>query len=69
MAEATRRELERRLEQSRRLSRGASDPTTFERLEQLIDDLEKQRADEKEGARTSLASRGAVNDVSGSFTR
>jgi hypothetical protein len=40
-------ELERRLEQSRRLSKGANDPTTHQRLAQLIDDLEKAQQQEK----------------------
>jgi hypothetical protein len=40
-------ELERRLEQSRRLSRDATDQTTHERLAELIDDLEKEKKHEQ----------------------
>jgi hypothetical protein len=40
-------ELERRLEQSRRLSRGANDPTTRDRLERLTGDLEAEQQQEK----------------------
>jgi hypothetical protein len=36
-------ELERRLEQSRRLSKDANDPTTKERLDKLTGDLEAER--------------------------
>jgi hypothetical protein len=36
-------EIERRLEQSRRLKRSSADPTTFERLSKLIDDLETEQ--------------------------
>jgi hypothetical protein len=43
-------DLERRLEQSRRLSRVASDPTTKERLDRLTDDLEaEQQKQQKQG--------------------
>jgi hypothetical protein len=36
-----RKELERRLEQSRRLASEPSDPLTKERLNQLVDDIEE----------------------------
>jgi hypothetical protein len=36
-------DLERRLEQSRRLSKDANDPTTKERLDQLTGDLEAEQ--------------------------
>jgi hypothetical protein len=36
-------ELERRLAQSRRLANGANDPTTTERLTDLIHDLEQEQ--------------------------
>jgi hypothetical protein len=41
-------ELERRLEQSRRLLRGASDNTTCERIGKLIGDLEREQQRESE---------------------
>jgi hypothetical protein len=41
-------DLERRLEQSRRLSRVSNDPTTKERLDRLTDDLEAQQKQEKQ---------------------
>jgi hypothetical protein len=48
MTNPTRKEeLERRLEQSRRLSRGATDKTTHERLAELIDELEKKQTQEE----------------------
>jgi hypothetical protein len=37
-----RKELERRLEQARRMLRGQTDPVTTKRLEQLIRDLEDE---------------------------
>lgn len=37
-----RKELQRRLEQSRRLAAEPNDPVTRERLEQLVKDLEEQ---------------------------
>jgi hypothetical protein len=40
------KELERRLEQSRRLFKGANDPTTTKRLAQLISELEQEGARE-----------------------
>jgi hypothetical protein len=40
-------ELERRLEQSRRLSKEAVDMTTYNRLAQLIDELETEQKHEK----------------------
>jgi hypothetical protein len=40
-------ELERRLEQSPRLSRAAPDSTTHERLAELIDELETEQKHEK----------------------
>jgi hypothetical protein len=49
MALQTRKEeLERRLEQSRRLSRGATDGTTFDRIGKLIGDLEREQLIESE---------------------
>jgi hypothetical protein len=41
-------ERERRLEQSRRLLRGASDRTTSDRIGKLISDLERERQLEDE---------------------
>jgi hypothetical protein len=44
MADQTRKEeLERRLEQSRRLLRAVPDPATSERIGKLIGDLERER--------------------------
>jgi hypothetical protein len=40
-------ELERRVEQSRRLAKGANDPITTRRLVDLIDDLERQQQQQK----------------------
>ncbi|PIS99763.1 hypothetical protein TSA1_02545 [Bradyrhizobium nitroreducens] len=37
-----------RLEQSRRLLRGATDPTTTQRIGKLIGDLEREQAEEGE---------------------
>jgi hypothetical protein len=49
MAEQSRKEeLERRLEQSRRLFRGASDKTTSERIGKLVGDLEREQQRENE---------------------
>jgi hypothetical protein len=49
MAGPSRKEqLERRLEQSRRLLKTVYDPTTKERIEILIDDLEKEEKQEAE---------------------
>jgi hypothetical protein len=42
-------ELERRLEQSRRLLKDAGDPTTKERLNKLTDDLEAEQREQKQG--------------------
>ena len=41
-------QIARRLEQSRRLLRGASDATTAKRIGNLIDDLERKQTEEKE---------------------
>jgi hypothetical protein len=41
-------ELERRLEQSRRLLRGASDRTTSDRIGKLISELEREQQIESE---------------------
>jgi hypothetical protein len=41
-------QIEHRLEQSRRLLRGASDPITTERIGKLIDELERERIEENE---------------------
>jgi hypothetical protein len=41
-------ELERRLEQSRRLSKDANDPTTKERLNKLTGDLEAEQREQKQ---------------------
>ncbi len=40
-------ELERRLEQARRLSAGATDQLTKERLQKLVSDLEEQLRPQK----------------------
>ena len=45
MTRANRRELERKLEQARRLAMEPTDPLTRERLAQLIEDLEFQLGD------------------------
>jgi hypothetical protein len=45
---ARQEQIARRLEQSLRLLRCANDPTTTERIARLIDDLEHERAEEKE---------------------
>jgi hypothetical protein len=39
------RELERRLEQSKRLSQVTSDPITLARLKELTDELENEKRD------------------------
>jgi hypothetical protein len=41
-------EIERRLEQSRRLLRGAADPMTTERIEKMIGELEQEIELDKE---------------------
>jgi hypothetical protein len=41
-------EIERRLEQSKRLLRSAADPATFERIEKMIGELEQERQLDKE---------------------
>jgi hypothetical protein len=43
-----REELERRLEQSRRLQRSAGDRTTSDRIGKLIDELEDEQQRERE---------------------
>jgi 5-bromo-4-chloroindolyl phosphate hydrolysis protein len=49
MADPSRKgQLERRLEQSRRLLKTVCDPITKERIEILIDDLEKEEKREAE---------------------
>jgi TATA-binding protein-associated factor Taf7 len=40
-------ELERRLQQSRRLLKEATDPTTKDRLNKLVDDLVEEQQQEK----------------------
>jgi hypothetical protein len=45
-----RAELDRRLEQARRLALEPSDPLTRERLAQLIEDLERQLQDQRKVA-------------------
>jgi hypothetical protein len=47
MDDTARKEIERRLEQSRRLASSANDPTTSDRIKLLIADLERQQAGEK----------------------
>jgi hypothetical protein len=47
MDDAARKEIERRMEQSRRLASTANDPTTSARINLLIADLERQQADKK----------------------
>ena len=44
---ARQEQIARRLEQSKRLLRGASDTTTAKRICNLIDDLEHEQAEEK----------------------
>jgi hypothetical protein len=41
-------QIERRLEQSRRLLKVTNDPTTTERIDRLIDHLERERMHETE---------------------
>jgi len=48
MTDNSKEELERRLEQSRRLSKEANDPTTKERLDKLTDDLEAGQKQQEE---------------------
>jgi hypothetical protein len=43
MTQMREEEIERRLEQSRRLLKGAVDPTTAERLNKMIDELEHEK--------------------------
>lgn len=45
---ARQEQIQRRLEQSRRLLKGANDPTTTDRMGKLIDDLEHERVEERE---------------------
>ncbi len=45
MTRANRRELERKLEQARRLAMEPTDPLTRERLAQLVEELEFQLGD------------------------
>jgi hypothetical protein len=45
---ARQEQIARRLEQSRRLLRGANDPATTERIGKLIGDLEHEQAEESE---------------------
>jgi TATA-binding protein-associated factor Taf7 len=47
MTRANRRELERKLEQARRLAMEPTDPLTRERLAQLIEELEIQLCDQR----------------------
>jgi hypothetical protein len=47
MTDPIRRELERRLEQSRRLAHCAADPTTSQRLAALIKELELKLEQQK----------------------
>jgi hypothetical protein len=42
-----RKELERRLEQAKRMAAGPSDPLTKERLKNLVEDLEEQLREPK----------------------
>ena len=46
MTRANRRELERKLEQARRLAMEPTDPLTRERLAQLVEELEFQLRDQ-----------------------
>ncbi len=45
---ARQEEIERRLEQSRRLLKEAADATTADRIGKFIDDLERHQAEERE---------------------
>ena len=47
MTRANRRELERKLEQARRLAMEPTDPLTRERLAQFIEELEIQLCDQR----------------------
>ena len=51
MTRANRRELERKLEQARRLAMEPTDPLTRERLAQLIEELEFQLRDPRKVAK------------------
>jgi len=53
MTRANRRELERKLEQARRLAMEPTDPLTRERLAQLIEELEFQLRDPRKVAYVS----------------
>lgn len=71
MTRANRRELERKLEQARRLAMEPTDPLTRERLAQLIEELEIQLCDQRRVAsppRASLLSRGPSNTFCQSFS-
>jgi hypothetical protein len=62
MAEKSdRAELERRLEQCRRLASGAHDPLTQERLRKLIVDLEEQLCPEQDRPRGAIAGSGELS--------
>jgi len=50
MTRANRRELERKLEQARRLAMEPTDPLTSERLAQLVEELEFQLRDQRKVA-------------------
>ena len=50
MTRANRRELERKLEQARRLAMEPTDPLTSERLAQLVEELEFQLRDPRKVA-------------------
>lgn len=45
---ARQEEIERRLEQSKRLLKGGNDPMTTARIDKLIGDLEQEQEEEKE---------------------
>jgi hypothetical protein len=49
MADNSKEGLARRLEQSRRLSKEAHDPTTKERLDKLTDDLVEEQRQQADG--------------------
>ena len=49
MIEPSPEELERRLEQARRLSREVNDPISNVRIDQLTDDLEAQQQQKSDG--------------------
>ena len=50
MTRGNRRELERKLEQARRLAMEPTDPLTSERLAQLVEELEFQLRDQRKVA-------------------